>query len=239
MLGKRKVAAVAGELLGTGALAFVVLAVSRSTIGIPYFVAIAAGLAVAVMGVSIALDVHLNPALTIGLWSARRLKTTQMVAYVAAQFLGAWAAYGLYKYFAHGTVQQVSHGFEGHILVAEAVGAFVFALVASSVLYDKVWGNRRAITVGAGLVVGMIIASAASNGFINPAVAFGSNSWDWGTYALGPVLGAIIGVNLYALLFSGMRSENAVAKTVVAPTPASAPSKTVSKTPSKTKKTKK
>src|ERR1700748_1491123 len=105
MFGKRKIAAVAGEFLGTATLAFVVLAVSRSTIGIPYFVAIAAGLAVAVMGVSIATDVHLNPALTIGLWTARRVKTSQALVYIAAQMLGGYAAYGLYRYFAHGTVQ--------------------------------------------------------------------------------------------------------------------------------------
>ncbi|HSW79476.1 MAG TPA: aquaporin [Candidatus Saccharimonadales bacterium] len=238
MFGKRKIAAVAGEFLGTATLTFVVLAVSRSTIGIPYFVAIAAGLAVAVMGVSIATDVHLNPALTIGLWTARRIKTSQMVVYVAVQFVAAYAAYGLYRYFAHGTVQHVSNGFDGHILVAEAVGAFVFALVASAVLYDRVWGSRRAVVVGAGLVAGMIIASSASNGFINPAVALGSNSWGWGTYALGPVLGAIIGVNLYALVFSGMNPENAAAKAAVA----SSSSTTVSsgsKTTSKTKKSKK
>lgn len=198
------------EFLGTATLAFVVLNVSRSTIGIPYFVAIAAGLAVALMGVSVATDVHLNPALTLGLWTARRVKTTKAVLYIAAQMLGGWAAYALYKYFVHGMVQHVSVGFTGRILVAEAVGAFVFTLVASGVLYEKVWGARRALMVGGAYTLGVIIASSASNGFINPAVALGSNSWGWGTYVLGPVLGAIIGVNLYALLFAS--TEPATAK---------------------------
>jgi aquaporin Z len=207
MLGRRKVAAIVGEFLGTATLAFVVLNVSRSTIGIPYFVAIAAGVAVALMGLSIATDVQLNPALTIGLWTARRVKTAQAIIYIAAQLLGGWAAYGLYKYFVHGTVQHVSSGFEGRILVAEAVGAFVFSIAAASVMYERVWGARRALVTGGSLVLGMLVASAASNGFINPAVALGSNSWGWGTYVLGPVLGAIIGVNLYALLFSGLSSS--------------------------------
>jgi glycerol uptake facilitator-like aquaporin len=216
MFGKRKIAAIAGEFLGTATLAFIVLNVSRSTIGIPYFVAIAAGLAVAVMGLSVATDVNLNPAITIGLWTARRMKTTQAIIYVVVQLLGGWAAYSLYKYFAHGTVQHVSSGFDGRILVAEAVGAFVFALAASAVLYERIWGPRRAILVGAGLVLGMVVASSASNGFINPAVALGSNSWGWGTYVLGPVLGAIIGVNLYALVFSGMRDAPKLASAAVA-----------------------
>ncbi len=245
MFGKRKIAAVAGEFLGTAVLAFAVLTVSRSTIGIPYFVAIAAGLAVMVMGLSIATDVHLNPALTLGLWTARRIKTAQAVVYIVVQLLGGWAAYALYKYFAHGTVQHVSSGFDGRILVAEAVGAFVFALAASAVLYERVWGPRRALVVGAGLILGMIVASSASNGFINPAVALGSNSWGWGTYVLGPVLGAIIGVNLYALLFSGLDTPIAAfakaaspAKSAPAASSASAAAEPAASSSSKTTKAK-
>jgi glycerol uptake facilitator-like aquaporin len=203
MFGRRKIAMVVAEFLGTATLAFVVLDVSRSTIGIPYFVAIAGGLAVLLAGASFALDVNLNPAVTLALWTARRMKTAKAVLYIAAQLLGGWAAYGLYKYFVHGTVQHVSAGFTGRLLIAEAVGAFVFSLIAASVMYDRVWGYRRAVVVGGAYTLGVMIASAASNGFINPAVALGSNSWGWGTYVLGPVLGAIIGVNLYALLFSG------------------------------------
>ena len=202
MFGRRKAAAVVGEFLGTATLAFTVLDVSRSTIGIPYFVALAAGLAVIVVGASFATEVHLNPAVTLALWTARRTKTLTAVVYIIAQMLGGWAAYGLYKYFMHGTVQHVSSGYQARILIAEAVGAFVFTLVAAAVWYEKVWGARRALVVGAAYAVGVIVASASSNGFINPAVAFGSNSWGWGTYVLGPVLGAVIGVNLYALLFS-------------------------------------
>lgn len=215
MFGRKKIAAVVAEFLGTATLAFVVLNVSRSTIGIPYFVALAGGLAVALMGLSVATDVHLNPALTLGLWTARRVKTAQAVVYIAAQLAGGAAAYALYKYFAHGTVQHVSSGFTGRILVAEAVGAFVFALIAASVLYERFWGARRALIVGGAYTIGVIIASAASNGFINPAVALGSNSWGWGTYVLGPVLGAIIGVNLYALLFSSSEPKVAASKVKV------------------------
>lgn len=206
MFGRRKVAAAVGEFLGTATLAFTMLDVSRSTIGIPYFVALAAGLAVVVVGLSFATDVQLNPAVTLALWTARRVKTLTAVVYIVAQFLGGWAAYGLYKYFVHGTVQHVSSGYQARILIAEAVGAFVFTLVASAVLYEKVWGYRRAMVVGVAYTVGILVASASSNGFINPAVALGSNSWGWATYALGPVLGAILGVNLYALLFSTSES---------------------------------
>lgn len=220
MFGRRKVAAVVGEFLGTATLVFVILNISRSQLGLPYFVALAAGLAVMLVGASIASDVHLNPALTAGLWTARRVKTIQAIAYIAAQMLGAWAAYGLYKYFMHGTVQHTNVTFDSRLLVAEATGAFVFSMAAASVLYERVWGTRRAVTVGGAYVLGILVASAASNGFINPAVALGTVSWGW-AYTLGPVLGAVIGVNLYALFFSSGGEAKAAA--VRAAASASAP----------------
>jgi glycerol uptake facilitator-like aquaporin len=202
MFSKRKVAALAAEFLGTGVLAFVVLTVSRSQIGIPYFVASAAGLAVAIFGIALQRDVHLNPALTVGLWTARRVKTVKALAFIVAQLLGGLAAYSLFKYFSHGTVQALPTAYDGRILVAEATGAFIFTFIAAGVGYRQLHWLVRAGAAGAGLTLGIWIASAASAGFINPAVALANNAWAWGTYVLGPVLGAIIGVNLYGLLFT-------------------------------------
>jgi len=87
MLNKKKIAMVVAEFLGTGALATIVLTVSKSTIGIPYFVAIAAGLTIGAMtlvfgGVS---GAQFNPAITIALWSARRIQSAKAIVYVAAQ----------------------------------------------------------------------------------------------------------------------------------------------------------
>jgi glycerol uptake facilitator-like aquaporin len=49
MFARNKVAMVVAEFLGTAVLTLVVLGVQRSTIGIAYFVALAAGLTVAAM----------------------------------------------------------------------------------------------------------------------------------------------------------------------------------------------
>ena len=202
MFSKRKVATLAAEFLGTGVLAFVVLTVSRSQIGIPYFVASAAGLTVMLFAIAMQRDVNLNPALTIGLWTARRISTIKAIGYIAAQLLGGLAAYSLFKYFSHGTVQELPTAYDGRILVAEATGAFVFTLVAVSASYQQLHWLVRTVASGAGLTLGIWVASSASAAFINPAVALANNSWAWSTYVLGPVLGAIIGVNLYGLLFA-------------------------------------
>ncbi len=202
MFSKRKVAALVAEFLGTGILTFVVLTVSRSQIGIPYFVAIAAGIAVLMLGLTLQRDVQLNPALTIGLWTARRMPTIKAILFIAVQLLGGLAAYSLFKYFSRGTVQALPTAFDSRILVAEAFGAFVLAFVAAGALYQRLHFVVRASVVSGGYILGVMIASAAAAGFVNPAVALGANAWAWTTYVLGPVLGAIIGVNLYGLLFA-------------------------------------
>lgn len=215
MFGRRKIAALVAEFLGTGILTFVVLNVGRSTIGIPYFVAFAAGLAVMVSGLALARDVQLNPAYTLGLWTARQIKTSKALAFIVVQLLGGWAAYALYKYFVHGTVQGVSSTFDSRVLVAEVVGAFVFTFVAAGALYQRVNWMVRGVVTGLAYTLGVIIASVSSNGFVNPAVAIGSNSLVWNTYILGPVLGAIIGVNLYGLLYAPAKVAAASTKAAV------------------------
>jgi glycerol uptake facilitator-like aquaporin len=203
MFGRKKIAMIVAEFLGTATLTLVVLAVSKSTIGIPYFVALAAGLTIAAMTlvVGVVSGAHLNPAITIGLWSARRIKTIPAIVYVAAQLVGGGAAYLLYTYFIGQHWQNTGH-FDGHVLVAEAVGTFVFSLGWAAAVYQKFGETKAATAVGAALTLGIIIASSASIGVLNPAVAFGMRSWVLGTYVLGPILGAVIGFNLYALLFA-------------------------------------
>jgi aquaporin Z len=203
MLSRNKIAMLVAEFLGTGILTAVVLAVSKSNIGIPYFVSLAVGLALAALATVLApiSGAHLNPAITLGLWSARRVKTLPALTYIVAQLLGAVCAYLLYTYFVNSHWAN-SGKFESRVLVAEATGAFVFALGWAATVYRRLEGGKAAFAVGASLTVGMLVASVGSGGMLNPAVALGLRSWVWGTYVLGPVLGAIIGFNLYALLFA-------------------------------------
>ncbi|HEX7633373.1 MAG TPA: aquaporin [Candidatus Saccharimonadales bacterium] len=204
MFGRRKIATLVAEFLGTGALTLLVLSVQRSTIGVPFFVAIAAGLVVALMtfvvgGVS---GGYFNPAITLGFWTARKVSTVKAVLYIGAQLLGAWGAYYLYTYLVNNSLQPVGGHFTGRILVAEAVGTGVFAFGFAAVVYRGVASAVAASFVGLSLLVGIVAASSASIGLLNPAVALGVRAWVWGTYVLGPVLGAVIGINLYGLLFA-------------------------------------
>src|SRR5437868_12664422 len=94
IFGRARVAAVLAEFLGTGVLTLMFLSVKNSQIGVAFFVALAAGLTVALMMLAVGRNsgAQLNPALTLGLWSARRMATVSALLAVCAQVLVAWAA---------------------------------------------------------------------------------------------------------------------------------------------------
>jgi hypothetical protein len=73
--------------------------------------------------------------------------------------------------------------------------------IASAAIYQRFPLYAKAAAIGGALMSGSLIASLGSAGVLNPAVALGLHQWGWGTYVLGPVLGAVIGFNLYNLLF--------------------------------------
>lgn len=223
--GKKDLATLVAEFLGIGALTLLVLSVQRSTIGVPFFVALAAGFTVALMSYAVAgvSGGHFNPALTIAMWTARKIDTVTGILYVAVQLLGGFAAYHLYSYFVNNTLQPVGGKYTTRILVAEGVGTAIFAFAWASARYQaRVNDSTTSAISGLAYTVGIIAASSASIGLLNPALALGVKSWVWGTYVLGPVVGAVVGVNLYSYLFAtnGGRAKASIVASSSASKPA-------------------
>ncbi len=220
MFGKKNVTAVIAEFVGTAVLTMLVLTVQRSTIGVPFFIAAAAGLVVIIMMIAL-IDVsgaNFNPALTLALWTARKASTARAIFYIGAQLLGGWAAYYLYTYLVNTKLTPIGGHYAPRILVAEAFGAAIFAFVWAASMYQKQSSTVRSTIAGIGFMIGMIAASSAAIGLINPAVALGVRAWVWGTYVLGPVLGAVVGVNLYALLFASDDKNNSLKASIASVT---------------------
>lgn len=247
MFGKRKVAMLLAEFLGTGALTLLVLSIQRSTIGVPFFVAIGAGLTVVLMSFAVGgvSGGHFNPAITIGLWTVRKVSAATVVMFIAAQLLGAWAAHYLYTYFSHMPLQAIGGHYTTRVMVAELIGASIFAFGFAAAIYQRFSRATNAAYIGLALMLGIVAASTASYGLLNPAVALGIRAWEitgslgWGTYVLGPILGGLIGFNLYAWVFadeapmklnfgSSSSSTSVAAKTTAVKKPA-ARKKTASK----------
>jgi aquaporin Z len=203
MFRKNKLAMLVSEFLGTGVLALAVLALTHSQLNLPFFVATTAGLALTIMVVALAgiSGAVFNPALTIGLWTVRKLRTLQALSYIIAQFAGAAAAWYLFVYFTKVEGVKNNGVYDARVLVGEVTGTFIFAFAIAAAVYQRVSLGLKAFMVGGGLVAGALIASLGSAGILNPAVALSLHQFAWGTYVLGPVLGAVVGFNLYNLLF--------------------------------------
>lgn len=204
MLERKSIAMVLAEALGTAMLTFGILAITKSAIGIPYFVALGAGLALAVitmlfMGAS---GAHVNPAITLGLWTVRKIDTAKALVYIVAQFVGAVAAWQLFVYFTDRDLQNIAGAsFNWRVLVAEGVGTMILAMGIAAVSFGKDQLGKQAAIIGGAFALGILAAGVVSNGLLNPAVALGVQSWSK-AYVIGPILGSLVGFNLYALVFA-------------------------------------
>lgn len=230
MTVRSKIAVLAAEFLGTAVLATVAINVSRSQIGIGYFVAIAVGatLAFLVLAFGQFSGGHFNPAVTIGLWTLRKIKTIPAIAYLAAQMLGGLAAWQLANYFVGDSLRSIAgNAFDWRVLVAEAVGTMVFTMLVAAAVFSRYEGGKAAALIGGGLFLGVVVASLASNAVLNPAVALANQSWGR-AYIFGPIIGAVIGMNLYVLLFAPL-SELVPGRRAAVGAPAAEPKVVVAK----------
>ena len=201
-LNRAVVAPVLAEFVGTGVLVMVALILGQTT-AVSYFIATSLAVAAAIIyllfsGVS---GAHTNPAVTFGLWTARRIGTLRGISYIAAQLLGGAAAWQLFQYLTNHAVNSKTVAFSTPLWLAEVVGTAVLALAFTAALNRGVETLNSAVAVGGAYFTGILIAATASAGYINPAIALGSRAWS-SVYVLGPLVGGLIGANLYAYFFS-------------------------------------
>ena len=186
------------ECLGTFALT---LAVALSLSGsFPVSTPVLAGLVVLLFVYSIGhiSGTHLNPAVTLGLWSIKKINSTDALSYIVAQFVGAGLALMVSNRVGDPLELIVSNYWT--VGFAELLGAFFFTFGIASVVYGRVQNNFGGLVIGGSLVLGIAFAALlGSNGVLNPAVAFGIGSFGL-MYVLGPILGSIIGMQAYRAL---------------------------------------
>ena len=218
-----KWAAVLAELVGTFGLTFAILAALKTQGGAmqlaqmnmlghvetvpayllttPFVAAIALGIIVALLGgIS---GGHINPAITIGLWTLKKVDTSKAVMYVIAQLAGATIALLLAHYFMSSlSISTFTGPASIELFVAEALGTMMLAFGVAAVVLNNKTGHEAGLLVGGSLFVGIVFAAfATGGGILNPAVMVGLQSISW-SFALGPIVGAIVGVQLYNLLYS-------------------------------------
>ncbi|KAK9279598.1 hypothetical protein L1049_013277 [Liquidambar formosana] len=157
---------------------------------------------------------HINPAVTFGLFLARKVSLIRAVMYMIAQCLGAICGVGLVKAFQKayfnkygGGANELAPGYnKGTGLAAEIIGTFVLVYTVFSATDPKRSARDSHVPVLAPLPIGFAVfmvhlATIPITGTgINPARSFGaaviyneSKAWDdqW-IFWVGPFIGAAI-----------------------------------------------
>ena len=181
------------ELLGTawlvlGGCGSAVLAAGFPELGIAFVgVSLAFGLTVLTMAFAIGhvSGCHLNPAVTLGLWSAGKVPTSDVVPYIVAQVIGATLGALLIAAIATGKadfnlVQSgfAANGFGEHspggyslqaALVCEVVLTFFFLMIILGATDERAPAGFAPIAIGLGLTLIHLISIPVTNTSVNPA----------------------------------------------------------------------
>jgi glycerol uptake facilitator-like aquaporin len=183
------------EALGTFALTLIVgLSLAGSfPVSTPVLAALTLGLFVYSLGhVS---GTHVNPAVTIGVWSIKKISNSDALSYIVAQFVGAVVALCVFS----STIGMPTLVVSGNwmVIVAEVIGTFFFTFGIASVVYGKTPSHLSGVVVGGSLLLGITAAALlGSNGVLNPAVALGIGSLNF-VYLIAPVVGSVLGMQAY------------------------------------------
>ena len=218
------------EFIGTLALIFVgassILSDRLTGGGVSLVgIALAHGLTIAVMASAFGhvSGGHLNPAVTLGAWFARKISAGDAAAYWLSQLAGgAVGAALLLLVFDPATRQAASLGTPGlgpgitttQGLAFEIVATFFLVVVVCATAIDA----RGAFSVVSGLPIGFVVlfdilaGGPVSGAAMNPARAFGpalvggfwANQW---IYWVGPLVGGAIAGLLYSRLFLSTARE--------------------------------
>jgi aquaporin Z len=222
---------VAAEFIGTfwlvlGGCGAAVLAAAFPNLGIGFVgVALAFGLTLLTMAFAIGgiSGCHINPAVTVGLWAARRFPGRDVLPYIVAQVIGGIVAGGVLYVIASGQAGfSTANGFAsngygdhspGHYsllacAVCEVVMTLFFIFIIAASTAKRVVAGFAPIPIGLALTLIHLISIPVTNTSVNPArstgVAVYVGGWAiaqlW-LFWVAPIVGGAIGGKLYDALF--------------------------------------
>lgn len=200
-------------------------------------VALAFGLTVLTMAYAIGhiSGCHLNPAVSFGLWAAKRFKGSDLLPYIIAQVLGAIVAAGLLYLIATGKQFELTgsnplatNGFgeqspAGYPFITAVIVEFVMTFMFLMIILGSTDGRAPAgfapTAIGLGLTLIHLISIPVTNTSVNPArstgpalivALFGRPDLlkDLWVFWAVPILGAIAAGFLYNAVFEASRFDS-------------------------------
>ncbi len=225
------------EFIGTfwlilGGCGSAVLAAGFPDVGIGLLgVSLAFGLTVLTMAYAIGhiSGCHLNPAVSIGLWTSGRFKTAELGPYIMAQVAGGLAGAAVLYVIATGqagfdvTAGFASNGYAEHspggysltaVLVTEIVMTFMFLFIILGATDKRAPKGFAPIAIGLGLTLIHLISIPVSNTSVNPARSTGVAIFqgDWAVsqlwlFWLAPIVGAILAGLVYKWFEAGANDK--------------------------------
>ena len=143
---------------------------------------------------------HVNPAVTVGLWSIGKMRMQEAMTYLVAQVLGAVAAQLIFQAFTGSFPSvDVTDKMGWATTVAEAIGAFILVFGVSAAVHEKTHKAANGLTIGVALLLGILLAMPTSVGIVNPAVSMGLRVYP-AAYLVGPLIGGILAAHFYQWL---------------------------------------
>lgn len=162
---------------------------------------------------------HLNPAVSIGLWSGGRFSGSELTPYILAQVAGGIAGAAVLYVIASGqagfdaSAGFASNGYGEHspggysltaALVSEIVMTFMFLIIILGATDKRAPQGFAPIAIGLGLTLIHLISIPVTNTSVNPARSTGVALFqgDWAIsqlwlFWLAPILGAILAGFVY------------------------------------------
>jgi len=207
--------AMIAEFVGTFALIFIGAGAGAIGVGGLVGVALAHGLVLMVMAAAYG-DIsgaHINPAVTIGLWAGRQIKTAAAVGYIVVQLLGGIAGALVLRF----VLGDAAGGLGATVLGAgvSPLRGLVVETVLTFFLVNTIYqtavrgkaGNLAPVAIGMTLAFAILMGGPLTGASLNPARTIGpavatGNYRDLWVYLVGPALGGLAAAALYR---SGMK----------------------------------
>jgi len=153
---------------------------------------------------------HMNPAITVALWSMGAFPGRAVVSYLAAQLAGGLLGTALARLVFGSVVEEVNYGAvtaapdwtASAVFAAEAGGGAAFAVLAGYFLTHATRARWLPLAVGAGVAAAIVGFGPLSGGAVNPARQFGpavlsgADRFLWIYLIAAPVGAAIAGAAL-------------------------------------------